>query len=111
MDTRETKSVSTCSRRSFVKLAVGTLAVLPTVAGELLVDGGQEIAYAVGDEASGTHRLVVVSPKQVGLYIADQAGDANTPIPGAKVVLTSRYNGKVLTDTSDADGIVLFDIE
>ncbi|MBQ9069004.1 MAG: hypothetical protein IJ131_08095 [Eggerthellaceae bacterium] len=111
MDALETKGMGTFSRRSFVKLAVGTLAVLPTVASELLIEGGQGTAYAVGDEASGTHRLVVVSPTQVGLYIADQASDANTPVPGAKVVLTSRYNGKALSATSDEGGIVLFDVE
>ena len=103
--------VPSCSRRSFVKLAVGTITVLPTAASALLAGSGQETAYAVGDEGSGTHRLVVVSPKQVGLYIADQAGDTNAPVAGASVVLTSRHNGKVLTGTSDEDGIVLFDIE
>ena len=111
MDALDTKSMGNCSRRSFVKLAVGTLVVLPTATGGLLVEGGQDIAYAVGDEASGTHRLVVVSPTQVGLFIADQASDANTPVPGAKVVLTSRYNGKTLTATTDEGGIVLFDVE
>lgn len=111
MDTLEPKSMGTCSRRGFVQLAVGSLVALPAAANGLLFEGGQNRAYAVGDEASGTHRLVVVSPTQVGLYVADQASDANTPIPGAKVVLTSRYNDKVLTGTTDEGGIIVFEIE
>ena len=111
MNELETKSMVTFSRRNFVKLSVGALTVLPVAANGLFAEGGQDIAYAAGDEGTGTHRLVVVSPTQVGLYITDQADDANTPIPGAKVTLKSRYNNKFLTATSDEDGIVLFDVE
>lgn len=70
--------------------------------------------YAYADEEvsnSDSVKIVVVSPKQVGFYVVDQAEDKNTPIPGAHVVLSSRYNGKTVEGDTGEDGILLFNIE
>ena len=108
------------SRRSFVRLAVSTLTVLPAVAGGFLLPGPptQALADEVDDTTADATsqasadpaRIVVVSPKEVGFYIADQAQDCNAPIAGAHVVVTSLFNGAVLDDYSKEDGMVTFDI-
>ena len=97
------------SRRSFVRLSVGSLVALPLVAEGVFALPHPSKAHAA--EGAGSIRIVVVSPRQVGLYVVDQAEGKNTPVPGAHVVLSSRFNGKTLEGDTRDDGIVVFEIE
>ena len=100
------------SRRTFVQLSVGTVAVLPMISHGVFATGLPPRAYADERVAnSNPVKIVVVSPKQVGFYVVDQAGEKDTPIPGAHVVLSSRYNSKVVEGDTGENGIVLLDIE
>ena len=70
---------SSFSRRSFVQLSVGSLAALPLVADGVFALSQPSQAYAA--EGPDAIHIVVVSPKQVGHYVVNQAGNKNTPIP------------------------------
>ncbi|MBP3893923.1 MAG: hypothetical protein J6D34_07785 [Atopobiaceae bacterium] len=101
------------SRRSFFKLTVGSITLLPTVASvaaltpvEALADEEPRASLASGST------IYVVAPKELGLVVRDvsiEDGSANL-IQGAHVKVTSRFNGKVLEDDTDDKGIVHFDI-
>ena len=104
-----TKTASV-SRRSFVKLAMGTLAILPVAEGGFLLPGAAPTAHA-DDDAADQVRIMVVTPKQVGLYVSDQADGKDAPVEGANVVITSRYNGAVVTAQTNDEGVAVVDIE
>ena len=99
------------SRRNFVKLSLGALAALPAVAaGTFAVPWASRPKEAFGDQETDPVRIVAVSARELGMAVTDKADGGNKPIPGATVTLTSRYNGKTETKTSDDDGVVVFDI-
>lgn len=99
------------SRRTFVKLAIGALASLPAVsAGVFAVPWAMRPQEALADQETDPVRIVAVNARQLGLAVTDKADGGNKPIAGASVTLTSRYNGMTGTLTSDADGVVVFDI-
>ena len=111
-DSKSTFEDGSISRRNFVALAVSSLAVLPAVEEGFLIPRAPEKAFA--EEVSSAPEaieIVVVSPSEVGFNISDQTDNANAPIEGAHVVLTSRYNGKVLEDHSLQNGVVVFDVK
>ena len=102
-------ATSATSRRNFLKLSIGAFAALPAVAaGTFALPWARKEALA--DQESEPVHIVVVTAKEIGFAITDKADDGNVPVAGAEVVLTSRYNGKVLRDTSNEEGVVKFDI-
>ena len=115
------------TRRSFVRLAVGTLTSLPVLAGGLVVGPptarateGDKVAseYPIGGPSEPTV-IDVVMPWEVGFMVIDvtkgtenEAGMVSyPPVAGATVTVTSRYNGKVARGTTDADGVANLDIK
>ena len=111
------KPVANVSRRDFVRIAVGSLVTLPSVLGGFVVP--PTLAYAEdtppseaygGNAKDATTTITVVTASELGFCVADMADGGKTKVPGAKVVVTSRYNGKVVEDTTDDDGIVVLDI-
>ena len=106
------------SRRGFLGLALGTLVSLPAVAGGYLVPAS--VAYATedttgaekdgGEALDGTTKIKMVSASEVGFVVVDTSNGGRTKIPGAKVKVTSRYNGESISDTTDKDGEVVLDV-
>ena len=113
------------SRRTFIQAASGSLVALPTLAGGLVL--APRPAYA--DEANsqapaiqGSEYVVidVVYPYEVGFMVVDvtkgKVNDAGMvsypPVEGARVTVTSRFNGNTVTgkNPTDKDGVVNIDI-
>lgn len=115
------------SRRSFVELASGLLASLPVLAGGVVLaprparaTEGEDPTDA-SELAGGQSEYViidVVEPWQVGIMVVDvtrgEERDGGLmyypPLAGAKVSVTSRFNGKVAEGTTDEDGVANVDI-
>ena len=99
------------SRRSFFKVAVGSIVALPAVAGGFLLPAddplGPQEAYA--DEGNEI-KIVIARAYEAGLFVVDTKGGANKPVPGAKVTLYSHYNQKTLSGTTNDKGVWLADI-
>ena len=109
----------TLTRRNFFRMAVGSFATLPTVAGGFLVE--TPAAYAAESEGYTQQRdggpvddtvtkIVVVEGYQLGVNVVDTATGGHDPVPHAHVHVTSRYNGKEVDGFTGDDGIVTFDI-
>ena len=98
------------TRRDFIKLSVGSIALLPAVAGGFLIPDARHGGAALADETTDPIEIVAVSPRQVGFYIDDHSGAEWKRVAGATITITSRYNGKVIQDVTDARGILVVDI-
>ena len=106
------------TRRNFFRMAVGSLVVLPTVAGGYLMD----TAYAAesdGDyrqETDGgpvenpTTKIIIVEGYELGVNVVDTATGGRDPIAGARVHIVSRYNGKDVSGVTNEEGHVKLDI-
>ncbi len=56
--------------------------------------------------------IIVVRPTEIGIVAYDLTYAENpTAVPGCHVSITSRYNGKTVEGTTNADGKIVFDIE
>ena len=105
----------TLTRRNFVRLAMGSLITLPSVAGGFIIPvreahaetGGETHA---GDADDATTKITLVFASEVGFYVADVSKTESVPIPGARVKVTSRYNDKSVEGVTGKDGIVKLDI-
>ena len=108
------------TRRNFFRMAVGSLTALPAVAGGFLVEATEAYADEAGltirreedggEADSATTKIVLVTANEVGVHVIDTAFGGRQVLAGAEVTLTSRYNGKSITQTTKADGIAIFDI-
>lgn len=105
------------SRRGFINIAVGTLTTLPAVAGGFLVPIAPSEARAEEADASNSGdvqaRIVVVRPYEVGFVVHDVSKTPDTAgykVQGATIKVTSRFNKESMSDTTDQDGIHVFDI-
>ena len=107
------------TRRNLFRMAVGSFATLPAVAGGFLVK--TQPAYAdesgkVSQETDGgevenpTTKIEVVRGYELGVNVVDTATGGEDPIAGAHVRIVSRYNGKEVSDYTHDDGIVKIDI-
>ncbi|MDO4538419.1 MAG: hypothetical protein Q4B54_09685, partial [Coriobacteriales bacterium] len=115
---RNSRIAQDLSRRSFVKIAVGSLVSLPAVAGGFITPAAQAradeaISRAEQDGGSAediTTEITVVAPWELGIYVGDMADGGKTHVVGAKVKVYSRYNQKSLEATTNNVGTALFDI-
>lgn len=105
------------SRRGFINIAVGMLTTLPAVAGGFLVPVAPSEARAEEADASNSGdvqaRIVVVRPYEVGFVVHDVSKTpdaAGYKVQGATIKVTSRFNKEFMSDTTDQDGIHVFDI-
>lgn len=106
------------SRRSFCVGGATLLSslLLPQIEGMedcfSLLPFGAEKAYAADGDSSIEGEVMVVSRTQVGI-VAYDVTDPSAPkvVPGCKVSVTSRYNGKSVEGTADDDGRIIFDLK
>ena len=112
------------TRRAFMHLFSGALATLPTLGGVLLaprpaladpdVAGSKDAEATAVDPDSNWVTIDVVAPYEVGLIVYDVTkvtyDESGLPVyegaylGGAKVKVTSRYNGQVAEGTTVTDG-------
>ncbi len=103
------------SRRNFVRIAMGSFVVLPSVVGGFLIPRREALAESGGETNAGgaddaTTKITLVFASEVGFYVADVSKVETVPIRGARVKVTSRYNDKSVEGTTRADGVVKLDI-
>ena len=112
--TSSSHEATSVSRRSFIKLTMGSIVLLPTVANALLLPS--EIAHAADGEQRaplvGSSTIYVVSTHELGIIVRDVtiADDSANLIVGAYVKITSHFNGKMVDGTTDDKGAIHFDI-
>ncbi len=107
------------SRRSFVEVAVGTLATLPfaTVGSYVLAPAGSALAEEAdesevdgGDAKGPSLKIIAAKPYETSFIVADMADGAQTAVKGAKVKVT-RQDGKGSAEgVTDDKGIAIIDI-
>lgn len=103
------------SRRSFVRITVGAIALLPTVGSTLLLPRARKALAdqdpAHNELAAGTE-IYVVQSNELAIVVSDVSLPASAPrlIPGAHVRVTSRYNGNLCEGYTDDEGAVCLDI-
>ena len=108
------------SRRGFVKLVTDALWSLPVVTGGVLATAPKEAladevpqsetpAGSIDSGAPGA-TIIVLQPSEVGFYVVDMGSNKKTPIAGAHVRVTSRYNGEVAEGDTDDLGMLALDI-
>ena len=92
------------SRRSFMKVAIGTIAALPVVSGGLELPFAPEKAYGI--------ETVIVSAKsdEVAIVAVDMASNKRAPIEGAHVKITSNFNNLAIEGNTDKQGKVILNI-
>ena len=108
------------TRRQFFKIATDALWALPVVTGGVLATTPREaLAEEVpqSETSGGTVNpgapgatIIVLQPNEVGFYVVDMSSQKKTPIPGAHVRITSRYNGKTAEGDTDDLGMLSLDI-
>ena len=102
------------SRRSFLRLAAGTLTALPTVVGGVLVatptaafaEDGLEAQAATTDVL----KLVALRTTEVCVSVIDLTDGGRRAIVGAKVKIISRYNDKTAEATTGDNGVAVLRI-
>ena len=109
------------SRRSFVRLAVGALTALPTVAGGVPVGApvtalaeeaaqGEDGIKAMADAiSSGVITVMAVRYDEVCVSVQDMTDGRKSakPVAGAKVKITSYFNKKSVEVTTDKNGLAV----
>lgn len=102
------------SRRSFFRLAMGSITLLPTVMSTTCL--APVAAYAEEDvpraDLSDSSTIYIVSPREAGFVVRDVSMEDHSPnlVNGAYVKITSRFNGAVLDGVTDDAGTISFDI-
>ena len=102
-DSPEARGVA-LSRRSFIEVAVGTLAALPVVNGGLALSFETEKAHAIETT------VVTAKANEAAIVVMDMADNKQTPVAGARVVLKSSLLNKTIEGTTGDKGGVVFDI-
>lgn len=99
------------TRRGFLRLTMGSLTLLPSVASALMLP---DLALAEGETAELVNgaEVYVVRPSEVGLVVRDvsKSESSQNAIKGAHVKVTSRFNGQSVEGTTDDKGGIVFDI-
>ena len=103
------------SRRNFIRLSMGAITLLPTVASEALlpaVAAADEGDAALGATLGSDATVYIVRKTEISVVVRDVAKGLHVPnlIAGAKVKVTSRFNGQAVEGTTNADGAATFDI-
>ena len=118
MNKATNSSYAGVSRRSFFRLTMGAITLLPTVASAALLPtaatANEDGAAADGAAQLGADAdIYVVRTKELALVVRDVSVPLHTPnvIPGAEVKITSRFNGASVSGTTNEKGSVTFDIE
>ena len=130
----DTKTTHTITRRNFLRAGAGSLIALPAIGGVGIFSRARVAqALTVQDEAGGAFtneelaKITVVTRTEMAVVAVDVAkippttvvtseGLESGTIPpeayvvGAKVRVTSRYNGKTVEGVTDAEGKIIFDI-
>ena len=130
----DTKTTHTITRRNFLRAGAGSLIALPAIGGVGIFSKARVAqALTVQDEAGGAFtneelaKITVVTRTEMAVVAVDVAkippttvvtseGLESGTIPpeayvvGAKVRVTSRYNGKTVEGVTDAEGKIIFDI-
>ena len=112
--TNEPHKTGNISRRSFFRLAMGSITMLPTALSVTAL--APETAYAEENvpraELAESSTIYIVSPREVGFVVRDVslADDSANLVRDASVKITSRFNGAVLEGTTNNKGTVSFDI-
>ena len=90
------------SRRSFIEVAIGTIAALP------VVSGGLSLPFEEAHAAEG----VIVSAKcdEIAVVVMDMAGGKRVPLEGAHVKVTSNFNNKTVEGDTDKKGSAVLKI-
>ena len=102
------------SRRSFLRAAMGSIVVLPSVAGGFLIpfagesEGG--VAYAADEKAGPTSLKVTIARADQCAIVVRNMEDKKELVKGAKVTVTSTENKKAQTLTTDGDGKCFVDL-
>ena len=128
------QTTHTITRRGFLRAGAGSLLALPAIGGVGIFSRARVAqALTVQDEAGGTFtneelaKITVVTRTEMAVVAVDVAkippttvvtseGLESGAIPpeayvvGAKVRVTSRYNGKTVEGATDAEGKIIFDI-
>jgi len=97
------------TRRSFVQLAAGAIALLPTVTGGFALMAAPERAHAA-DSTSPSVEIVIAKPNEAGIAVADMSSGKRTPVPGATVIITSNENKKTITGKTGENGVFIADL-
>ena len=97
------------SRRSFIELSVGAIAVLPAVSGGFVSPFAAEKAYAAENVANAT-KIVIAKSYEAGFIVADMTDGKKVPVAGANVTITSQFNKKKFSGTTDSSGRLMVDI-
>jgi len=93
------------TRRSFVKVAVGTIAALP------VVSGGLALPFSTPEKAYGLDTVIVSAKSdEAAVVVMDLAGKKHVPLEGAHVKITSNFNNEVAKGTTDKQGKVILNI-
>jgi hypothetical protein len=97
------------SRRSFIELSVGALAVLPAVAGGFALPFSPVQAFAA-DTRANTAKVVIAKSYEAGVVVADMVSGRKVPVPDAAVTITSHYNKKKVSGKTNGSGVYMADI-
>lgn len=108
-------TMTNVSRRNFLRLAVGSLVALPTVAGGYAVPAVYADSLKAGEKDGGNAldditKITMVSASQVGFVVVDTANGGRTKVSGAHVTVTSRFNNKSVDGYTNNDGEVILDV-
>ena len=130
----DTKTTHTITRRNFLRAGAGSLIALPAIGGVGIFSRARVAqALTVQDEAGGAFtneelaKITVVTRTEMAVVAVDVAKIPSTTVVtseglesgtippeayvvGAKVRVTSRYNGKTVEGVTDAEGKIIFDI-
>lgn len=102
------------SRRSFLRIAAGTLTALPTVVGGVLVATPTAAFATDGLEAQAATtdvlKLVALRANEVCVSVVDLTGGGKRAIVGARVKIISRYNDKTAEGTTGDNGVAVLRI-
>lgn len=102
------------SRRSFIKVAVGSLVMVPTISGgaaqlvgEAYADNGTANSKSVAAETT----VVVAKANQISVAVFDTTSGKNKRIPNANVKITSLATKKTVNVSTGATGYATLDID
>ncbi len=97
------------SRRRFIELSVGTIVMLPAAPGGFLSPFEAEQAYAA-ENVANTTKIIIAKSYEAGFIVADMTDGKKVPVAGANVTITSQFNKKKLSGTTDSSGRLIVDI-
>ena len=92
-----------------MELAVGAITMLPSVTGGFLLTYTPEKAFAAESNNPVTE-IVIAKPNEMGIAVADMAGNKRTPVEGASVTIKSNEGKGKIEGKTNEKGVFLADI-